>query len=66
LSVAAATAIPAVVEAHEDVDGVVLVTRDPAGVIGVLAAGNHLDGVTVQTGTLEDVFLSLTGREYRA
>ena len=26
----------------------------------------HLDGVRVQTGTLEDVFLDLTGREYRA
>ena len=27
---------------------------------------DHLDGVRVQTGTLEDVFLDLTGREYRA
>ena len=26
----------------------------------------HLAGIQVQTGTLEDVFLSLTGREYRA
>jgi len=25
-----------------------------------------LDGVRVQTGTLEDVFLALTGRSYRA
>ena len=24
------------------------------------------DGIQVQTGTLEDVFLSLTGRQYRA
>jgi ABC-2 type transport system ATP-binding protein len=61
-----AGAIPGVTETREDVDGVVLVTRDPAAVIGALAAGDHLDGVTVQTGTLEDVFLSLTGREYRA
>ena len=61
-----AGALPGVSETREDVDGVVLVTRDPTGVIGALAAGDHLDGVTVQTGTLEDVFLSLTGREYRA
>ncbi|WP_408898795.1 ABC transporter ATP-binding protein [Nocardioides sp. R1-1] len=61
-----AAAIAGVTETREDADGVVLVTREPAGVIGALAAGSHLDGVTVQTGTLEDVFLSLTGREYRA
>jgi ABC-2 type transport system ATP-binding protein len=35
-------------------------------VIGRLAAERKLDGVSVRTGTLEDVFLSLTGREYRA
>ncbi|HVK30599.1 MAG TPA: ABC transporter ATP-binding protein [Nocardioides sp.] len=61
-----AAAIPGVSEARADVDGVVLVTRDPGGVITALAAGDHLDGVSVQTGTLEDVFLALTGREYRA
>ncbi len=61
-----AAAIPGVSETSVGVDGVVLVTRDPAAVIGALAAGRHLDGVTVQTGTLEDVFLALTGREYRA
>lgn len=61
-----AAAIPGVSEARADVDGVVLVTRDPGGVITALAAGEHLDGVSVQTGTLEDVFLALTGREYRA
>ncbi len=31
-----------------------------------LADADQLDGVRVQTGTLEDVFLDLTGREYRA
>ena len=31
-----------------------------------LAEADQLDGVRVQTGTLEDVFLDLTGREYRA
>ncbi|MCX6400957.1 MAG: ABC transporter ATP-binding protein [Propionibacteriales bacterium] len=61
-----AAAIPGVTETADSVDGVVLVTRDPAGVVAALAEGHHLDGVKVQTGTLEDVFLSLTGREYRA
>lgn len=61
-----AAAIPGVTEASEGLDGVVLVTRSPAGVLTALAAGEHLAGVSVRTGTLEDVFLSLTGREYRA
>ena len=30
-----------------------------------LAEADHLDGVRVQTGTLEDVFLDLTGRALR-
>ena len=41
---------------------------DPATDDGRLAPCDRgqLDGVRVQTGTLEDVFLDLTGREYRA
>jgi ABC-2 type transport system ATP-binding protein len=35
-------------------------------VVARLAEQDQLDGVRVQTGTLEDVFLALTGREYRA
>lgn len=66
LSAAEAAEIPGVAEASEGIDGLVLVTREPGPVLGVLAAGDHLDGVSVQTGTLEDVFLALTGREYRA
>ncbi|GAA3648376.1 ABC transporter ATP-binding protein [Nocardioides ginsengisoli] len=66
LTAAQAGAIAGVGEVGEGPDGVVLVTREPAAVLGALAAGQHLDGVTVQTGTLEDVFLALTGREYRA
>ena len=66
LDAGAAGAIPGVLETSEGIDGVVLVTREPATVVAALAEGQHLDGVTVQTGTLEDVFLSLTGREYRA
>lgn len=47
-------------------DGEVITTREPAAEIARLAEQNRLDGVQVQTGTLEDVFLDLTGREYRA
>lgn len=47
-------------------DGEVVSTHDPGGEIARLAAEQRLDGVRVQTGTLEDVFLDLTGREYRA
>jgi ABC-2 type transport system ATP-binding protein len=47
-------------------DGEVVSTRDPSAEVARLAGENRLDGVRVSTGTLEDVFLSLTGREYRA
>jgi ABC-2 type transport system ATP-binding protein len=66
LGVDDARAISGVDEASESVDGVVLTTRSPAQVVARLAEHDQLDGVRVQTGTLEDVFLSLTGREYRA
>ena len=61
-----ARGIAAVDDAQESADGVVLTTRDPAHVVARLAEREQLDGVRVQTGTLEDVFLDLTGREYRA
>jgi ABC-2 type transport system ATP-binding protein len=49
-------------------DGVSLTiaTREPAPVLAALADHNALAGLRVQGGTLEDVFLNLTGREYRA
>jgi ABC-2 type transport system ATP-binding protein len=66
LSQADALAVAGVDAADAGSDGVVLTTRSPALVLASLAEGDHLDGVRVQTGTLEDVFLDLTGREYRA
>jgi ABC-2 type transport system ATP-binding protein len=66
LDEAAARAIPGVDEVATKPDGVVLTTRQPARVVSRLAELDHLDGVRVHTGTLEDVFLDLTGREYRA
>jgi ABC-2 type transport system ATP-binding protein len=49
-------------------DGVSLTiaTRTPAAVLATLADRNALRGLSVRGATLEDVFLSLTGREYRA
>lgn len=47
-------------------DGTILTTRHPADVVARLGELGALDGVRVQTGTLEDVFLALTGRSYRA
>ncbi|MCW2637917.1 MAG: transporter, ATP-binding protein [Dactylosporangium sp.] len=51
-----------------DDDGVslTLVTRTPAPVLAALAERSALRGLSVRGATLEDVFLSLTGREYRA
>jgi ABC-2 type transport system ATP-binding protein len=49
-------------------DGVSLTiaTREPAPVLAGLADRMALGGLRVQGATLEDVFLDLTGREYRA
>ena len=66
LSPEEAGAIDGVDEVTEDPAGVVLSTREPVAVLTALAQQEHLAGIQVQTGTLEDVFLSLTGREYRA
>ncbi|GAB3908069.1 ABC transporter ATP-binding protein [Kibdelosporangium lantanae] len=50
----------------EDEQQLVITTRKPAPVLGALAERGNLDGLQVRTATLEDVFLDLTGREYRA
>jgi ABC-2 type transport system ATP-binding protein len=43
-----------------------LSTHDPARVLSRLAELEALRGLQVESATLEDVFLTLTGREYRA
>jgi ABC-2 type transport system ATP-binding protein len=63
---AAGRSIDGVDDAEVGVEGTVLVTREPARVVSRLAELDLLDGVQLHTGTLEDVFLTLTGREYRA
>jgi len=54
--------------ATTDDDGLDLTftTREPAAILTALADRSALDGLRVQGATLEDVFLELTGREYRA
>ncbi len=61
------TAAGAEIAALDD-DGVSLSvsTHAPAPVLSVLAEQNALRGLQVRGATLEDVFLHLTGREYRA
>ncbi|MGN6090170.1 MAG: ABC transporter ATP-binding protein [Actinomycetes bacterium] len=61
-----AAALPGVELADDDGIDLVLTTHEPAQLVGALAARNLLDGISVRTATLEDVFLTLTGREYRA
>jgi ABC-2 type transport system ATP-binding protein len=67
---AAATGAAATPDPADSVsdDGVSLTiaTRDPAAVLAGLAGRGALAGLRVQGASLEDVFLSLTGREYRA
>jgi ABC-2 type transport system ATP-binding protein len=54
-------------DAVETHDGeVVVTTRSAAVLLTALAEANRLDGVSLRTATLEDVFLDLTGREFRA
>jgi ABC-2 type transport system ATP-binding protein len=49
-----------------DEQGTTITTREPSRVLTVLAQRDALDGLSVKGASLEDVFLELTGREYRA
>jgi ABC-2 type transport system ATP-binding protein len=51
-----------------DIDDIAttITTRDPSRVLTALAQRDALDGLSVKGASLEDVFLELTGREYRA
>lgn len=66
MSLDQARSIDGVEEASEEATGLVLVTRRAADVLSTLAGDNRLDGLQVKAATLEDVFLDVTGREYRA
>jgi ABC-2 type transport system ATP-binding protein len=66
LDVATARTLPGAEEVTQADGEVVVTTRQPARLVAALAERDALDGVSVRTATLEDVFLTLTGREYRA
>jgi ABC-2 type transport system ATP-binding protein len=53
-------------EVDDDTVSLTVATRTPAPVLAALAERNALRGLSVRGATLEDVFLNLTGREYRA
>ncbi|HET7326156.1 MAG TPA: ABC transporter ATP-binding protein [Nocardioidaceae bacterium] len=61
-----AAAIPGVEDCEYDGESLRLSTRQPARVLAALAERDALDGLQVRGASLEDVFLTLTGREYRA
>jgi ABC-2 type transport system ATP-binding protein len=52
-------------EVSDDGVSLTISTRNPSPVLAALADRNALRGLSVRGATLEDVFLSLTGREYR-
>ncbi|MGX7824740.1 ABC transporter ATP-binding protein [Actinokineospora sp. 24-640] len=66
MSVADARNLAGAEHAHEDEQSLTISTRTPAPLLSALAERGTLDGLQVRTATLEDVFLDLTGREYRA
>ncbi len=61
-----AESLPGVDTAEYDGAALVLTTRAPSAVLTRLAELEALEGLQVKAATLEDVFLHLTGREYRA
>ncbi|HEV2782079.1 MAG TPA: ABC transporter ATP-binding protein [Actinophytocola sp.] len=58
--------LPGADEVVTDEVSLTISTREPGKVLSALAELGSLDGLQVRTATLEDVFLQLTGREYRA
>ncbi|PRX49446.1 ABC-2 type transport system ATP-binding protein [Prauserella shujinwangii] len=61
-----ARALPGADGVTQDEVSLTIATRAPAPLLTALAERGTLDGLQVRTATLEDVFLHLTGREYRA
>jgi ABC-2 type transport system ATP-binding protein len=66
LPLASARELPGVDKVTDDGVTLVIVTRNPTPVLAALAERDALEGLAVRRATLEDVFLQLTGREYRA
>jgi ABC-2 type transport system ATP-binding protein len=66
IEVSDAQSLPGVDHVESTPTSVELSTRNPAAVLSALAQREALAGLQVKGATLEDVFLTLTGREYRA
>jgi ABC-2 type transport system ATP-binding protein len=66
LSAADARSIAGDDPVDEDAGGLTITTRRPAEVLSALADRDALSDLSVKGASLEDVFLELTGREYRA
>jgi len=66
LTIADAGALPGADEVTDDGVTITIATRNPTPLLAALADRGALDGLSVRRATLEDVFLQLTGREYRA
>ncbi|MFC6883970.1 MULTISPECIES: ABC transporter ATP-binding protein [Actinomadura] len=66
LPVEDARGLPGADEVSDDGVSLIISTRDPSAVVAAMAAKDALTGVQIHGATLEDVFLELTGREYRA
>ncbi|WP_262402704.1 ABC transporter ATP-binding protein [Actinomadura sp. CNU-125] len=66
LPLADARSLPGADEAADDGVSLTISTREPSAVVAAMAAKDALDGVQIHGATLEDVFLQVTGREYRA
>ena len=65
LTVPDAKALTADAEVSDDGVSLTIATRSPSEVLAALAERDALRGLQVRGATLEDVFLGLTGREYR-
>jgi ABC-2 type transport system ATP-binding protein len=65
LTTAQARELFADAEIDDDTVSLTIATRAPSAVLATLADRNALRGLSVRGATLEDVFLTLTGREYR-
>ncbi|CAN5187418.1 hypothetical protein BH09ACT10_BH09ACT10_15020 [soil metagenome] len=66
LALEEARGLPGVISADIENDALIVATRDPVSVLTALAGLGALEGLSVAGASLEDVFLELTGREYRA
>ncbi len=62
----AARSLPGVDAVEQDGTSTIITTRTPSPVLSALAERDSLAGLQVRGADLEDVFLELTGREYRA